>query len=247
MFYSKTLSEWIPDRQSSVLVVAGGPNDRDVFHALGFSRVALSNLDPPSDHRDFHPYTWSRQNVESLGFGDGEYDYVVVHAGLHHCHSPHRGLLEMYRVARKAVIMVEPFDNQVTRIMMRLGLAQTYENTVVCGNKGAGGGVNNSTIPNYVYRFTEREIEKTIQSFSPIARHRLTFAYGYDQPGSEFIGGKGIKHALVRILMPGYKLFVRLFPKQGNLFAARIEKPQLPSDLLPWLELQGGVVQAKGL
>lgn len=246
MFYRKTLSKWIPDRQSSVLVVAGGPNDRDVFHALGFSRVTLSNLEPPSDQGAFHPYPWSRQNVEALGFGADEYDYVVVHAGLHHCHSPHRGLLEMYRVARKALIMVEPPDNLTVRIMMRLGLAQTYENTVVCDNKGAGGGVNNSTIPNYVYRFTEREIEKTIQSFAPIARHRLTFAYGYDQPGSEFIGGKDIKYAVVRTLMPFYTFFVRCFPKQGNLFAARIEKPQVPSDLLPWLQLKAGIVQAKG-
>ena len=37
----------------------------------------------------------------SFGFEDGAFDFVVVHQGLHHCHSPHRGLLEMYRVARR--------------------------------------------------------------------------------------------------------------------------------------------------
>jgi len=191
-FYSKTVSEWIPDRESSILVVAGGQNDVDVLRALGFSRVVVSNLASPAQADEWLPYRWSRQNVEALGYGEGEFDYVVVHAGLHHCHSPHRGLLEMYRVARKAVIAIEPLDNLTVRMMTRMGLAQLYENTVVCGNGSAGGGVHNTTIPNYVYRFTERDIEKTIQSYAPIAKHRLGFAYGCDEPGSEFIGRKGL-------------------------------------------------------
>ena len=244
-FYSDTFSRWIPDRQSSILVVAGGVNDRDVLNQLGYVNVVVSNLASEMNSSDMLPFQWSQQDVEALGYGEGTFDFVVVHAGLHHCRSPHRGLLEMYRVARKALVAFEPPDNLVVRTMMHLGLAQTYENAVVCNNEGKGGGVNNTLIPNFVYRFTEREIEKTIQSFAPIAKHRLSYAYGYDEPAPEFIGKSRIKLGVVRLLMPLYKLFGLFFPKQGNLFACRIEKPELPEDLLPWLEKKDGILQVK--
>ena len=241
-FYSDTLIRWIPDRRASILVVAGGANDRDVLHRLGFVNVVLSNLALNMNPADVSPFRWSRQDVEALNYVEGEFDFVVVHAGLHHCRSPHRGLLEMYRVARKAVVAFEPPDNLAVRAMMRIGLAQTYENAAVRSNDGKGGGVNNTATPNFVYRFTEREIEKAVQSFAPIAHHRFNYAYGYDEPTPEFIGKRGIKHGAVRLLMPLYRLLGLCFPKQGNLFAFRIGKPKLPEDLLPWLVVKDGIM-----
>lgn len=38
-FYRDTIGEWIPDRVSSVLVVAGGGTDYQVLRGLGFSDV----------------------------------------------------------------------------------------------------------------------------------------------------------------------------------------------------------------
>jgi SAM-dependent methyltransferase len=244
-FYKHTLSHWVPDRQASILVVAGGSNDQDILNQLGFINVVMSNLSSEMNSSDLFPFKWSRQDVEGLTYGDGAFDYVVVHAGLHHCRSPHRGLLEMYRVASKAVIAFEPADNILVRFMMRMGMAQTYENAVVCSNNGKGGGVNSTTIPNFVFRFTAREVEKTIHSFAPVAHHRINYAYGYDEPAMDVIGKRGGKRVLVGMLMPLYRLFLICFPKQGNLFAFRIEKPDLSKGLLPWLILKDGVPQAK--
>ena len=36
-FYTRTVSKWILDRNASILVAAGGINDRDVFYQLGFN------------------------------------------------------------------------------------------------------------------------------------------------------------------------------------------------------------------
>ena len=95
-FYSETLRRLLNDGwlglDSSVLVVCGGAYDRDVFHGLGFRRVTISNLDSRLDSPldsgidagEFAPYGWSLQDVESLGFEDGAFDFVVVHQGLHH-------------------------------------------------------------------------------------------------------------------------------------------------------------------
>lgn len=44
-FYSSTIDRWFDARDESVLVVAGGPNDRDVFRSLGFTDVTITNLD----------------------------------------------------------------------------------------------------------------------------------------------------------------------------------------------------------
>src|SRR5947207_6007384 len=93
LFYYNTLSQWIPDRSASILVVAAGRTDRDVLSDLGFTNVVLSNVQEPLNG-EVAPHTWSRQNAEALSYRDGEFDYTVVHAGLHHCHSPHRGLLD---------------------------------------------------------------------------------------------------------------------------------------------------------
>ena len=35
------------------------------------------------------------------------------------------------------------------------------------------GGQRNTPIPNYVYRWTRREVEKTVLAFAPVAKHRF--------------------------------------------------------------------------
>src|SRR5207244_6314078 len=102
--------------------------------------------------------------------------------GLHHCDSPHRGLLEMYRVSRRGVLVFESRDSLVMKIAVRLGLTQEYEIAAVAWNGGTCGGVNNSQIPNFIYRWTEREFEKTITAHDPVAPHRFRYFYGLNLP-----------------------------------------------------------------
>ncbi len=51
----------------------------------------------------------------------------MVHAGLHHCGSPHRALLEMYRVARKAAVVFEARDSLMMRSAVALGFTNDFE------------------------------------------------------------------------------------------------------------------------
>ncbi len=106
-FYKNTISKWIENRNSSILVIGGGETDRSVFNLLGFANVTISNLDERVIGDEFAPYQWSYQKAEQLSYGDREFDFVVVHAALHHCESPHRALLEMYRVAKIGAIAFE--------------------------------------------------------------------------------------------------------------------------------------------
>jgi SAM-dependent methyltransferase len=237
-FYRDAVSRWVPDRGASVLVVAGGKSDRDVFHELGFTNVVVTNL-APDPGEEVTPYAWARQDLAALTYGDGAFDYVVVHAGLHHCRSPHRGLCEMYRVARRGVLAIDPPDNLAVRVMQRLRLAQVYECVAVDDHEGRAGGVDGSGVPNHIYRWTEREIEKTIRSYAPAAVHRFRYAYGLDEPAGAFINPSPAKRAAISLLKPAYRLFTLIFPRQQNLFAFMVDKPVLPRDLHPWLTMAG--------
>jgi len=236
-FYESTLSAWLPDRAASLLVVAGGRSDRDVLGRLGFSDAVISNVDERQPPGAFAPYAWSHQDAEALGYADGSFDYVVCHAGLHHCHSPHRGLLEMYRVARRAIVAFEPRDTLLIRALERLGFAQVYEALAVFRNQGRFGGVRNGAIPNFVHRWSEREVWKTIASFAPHARPRVRFAYGTDDPRIPAQAKGAARRLALRLAMPAWRAFTAIAPRQQNLFAFRVEKPELPRDLQPWLRL----------
>jgi SAM-dependent methyltransferase len=173
------------------------------------------------------------QDVERLGFEDGAFDFVVVHQGLHHCHSPHRGLLEMYRVARVGMLAFEPRDTRLVRLGVRLGFGQEYEISAVAGNGLLAGGVGNSATPNFVYRWTEREIEKTIRTFSPAGRVEVRYFSALRVPKERI---RSMKNRLVAgsfaVLLPAVRLFARAFPGQSNCFAFAVRKVR---KLHPWM------------
>ncbi len=66
-------------------------------------------------------------DAENLPFAPGAVDYVFVHDGLHHLPDPYRGVREMLRVARRAVVIAEPADAALTRLSVKLGISGEYE------------------------------------------------------------------------------------------------------------------------
>jgi SAM-dependent methyltransferase len=236
-FYAQTLRRLLREKwialDSTVLVICGGRYDRDTFHTLGFHNVTISNLDSRLTGDEFAPYPWSPQDAESLTFRDNEFDFVVVHQGLHHCYSPHRGLLQMYRVARCGILVFEPRDTRLVRLGIRLGFGQQYEVAAVAGNGLKYGGVGNTATPNFVYRWSEPEIEKTINSYSPIGRAKFRYFFALRIPEGRL---KSMKNRFVartvQLLLPAARIFTTLFPRQSNCFAFAIAKPEA---LHPWL------------
>ena len=228
----------VVNRSMTVLVVCGGETDRHVFQELGFSNVTISNLDSRMSGNEFAPYQWSCQDAESLTFGDNSFDMVVACAGLHHCHSPHRALLEMYRVARRCAVALEARDGFLSRIAVHLGVVDEYELTAVVGNDYAFGGVKNTSVPNYIYRWTEREITKTIASYAPYAKPQTFWFHAFEPFIANLKGRKTLKGLLVMYAAcPVVWLITKIFKRQCNLFGFAVIKPESPRDLFPWLKL----------
>jgi len=246
-FYHRVLGGLLDDgllrRDMSVHAAAGGKADRDILLALGFDDVTVSNLDEREAGAGLAPYAWRYEDAENLSLEDGSVDIAVISAGLHHCRSPHRALLELYRVARVAVVALESGDSALMRLGARFGAVDDYELGAVAAHGLAAGGVANTSTPNYVYRWTEREVAKTVASFAPHARHRIRYFREFELPDVLVESVRGPRGLALRALRPALGLVVRVLPGQANLFAFAIEKPQLPRDLQPWLRLEDGRVE----
>ena len=83
-----------------------------IRHGLRLFRAALDVCkarDPRLDTR--------QMDAEALDVPDNSYDIVLVQDGLHELRRPVLGLTEMLRVARRAVIVIEPHTGVVAGLL----------------------------------------------------------------------------------------------------------------------------------
>lgn len=148
----RRLARSSPDgwRDWSALLVCGGVGGEGTFlRRAGFSRVTVSDVSAAAIEacRRRDPCLHGRvMDAEALDASDRSYDLVLVQDGLHHLSRPVSGLTEMLRVARRAVIVVEPYDGLVQKL-----LGDEWEI-----NEGAA---------NYVFRWKRRFFEESVYSY----------------------------------------------------------------------------------
>lgn len=239
-FYATTLKQLIKtaelDPDASTLVIAGGPHDHQSLLAAGFSNVTISNLQSHGE-AEYPPFRWVHLDGENLPLEDGSFAQVIEHMGLHHCASPHKALLEMYRVTTKAVVVFENRDSLTMRLAVKLGLTTEFEINAVRQNGLTNGGMRNGPVPNYVYRWTEREVVKTITSADPAHDVPIRFFYNARFPRERVKRLRGIgRWALEGIHLP-YVIYSSLFPKQANVFGFCISKASRTPK--PWMNQDG--------
>jgi SAM-dependent methyltransferase len=233
----------ILDPSDSILAVCAGTAERDLFVRLGLTNALISNVDDRMNGDQFAPLEWSYADATNLAFEDGSFDFAFVADGLHHTSAPHGALLEMYRVARRGIVVIESRHSVLIRLANRFGYSSEYEVDAVIDNDGRTGGLNNTDVPNYVYRWTESEFIKTIRSFDPIGRHTFRFFYDLNLPYQQTeMKQDPVKLRVLKLTEPVLGLVTRVFKKQCNSFGMVALKPTLPDDLWPWLTLDDGRV-----
>jgi SAM-dependent methyltransferase len=227
----------------SIVAVCAGPPERGAFVRCGFRDVLITNINADDSSDDFAPFHWSLQEAQQLDFEDESFEFSFVADGLHHCSSPHRALLEMYRVARRGIIVLESRDSLLMRAANRFGLSPLYEVEAVVGSDFRAGGVDNSDIPNYIYTWTEADFEKTLRTFDPRGRHTFRFFYGLNLP-YELAGWRksSMKLKIMKATDPLLRGLTRVFKKQCNTMALVALKLRVPEDLWPWLKVDNGGV-----
>lgn len=238
-FYAKVLNAALDcgaiAKDDRILVVCGGELDEASIKAAGLRNFTLSNIGAKEV-----------VDVENLPFASESFDAVVVHSGLHHCASPHRGLLEMYRVARRCVVMFEPADNAVTRLGKKIGFGQEFEFSAVKDHNLENSGWRNTSIPNWVYRFTASEIRQTINANAPFGPHKFSFFYRTRIPWPQLRARKSkVPLLFAGAIYPVLRLLDLMGPLASNNLAVVIVKPSLPDQCFPWLEVEGENFHAK--
>ena len=236
-FAAATLNSLSLEADTRLLAVCAGTEDWEMLASLGFSDVVVSNLDEA-----FAPLVpdgrWSYQDAQSLTYGDRSFDWVFVSEGLHHCRSPHRALVEMYRVCREGIVAIESRDSALMRIAVRVGMADAYELAAVTDQGFRTGGLDNTSVPNHVYRWTEAEVVKTLRSFDPTGRPRIEFRYGLRLPTAEATGRR--RRLAGRLAKPALRALCAVFKGQSNQLAVIARRP---AELYPWLHQVEGQIQ----
>ncbi len=99
-------------------------------------------------------------NIENITFDDNTFDNVLCKEAFHHFPRPYLGLYEMLRVANKSVILIEPID-----ILSKMPILLFFKNILdrvnpLFINKIWKNRFSFESVGNYVYKVSEREIEK---------------------------------------------------------------------------------------
>lgn len=106
---------------SRVLVVCGGVGGEGTFlRKIGFGPITVADYSEGllkyMSVRD-RELTGVVADSERLPFADGSFDLVLVQDGIHHLKIPALGVAEMLRVTRRAIIVIEPHEGVVAKLI----------------------------------------------------------------------------------------------------------------------------------
>ncbi|MGA3160883.1 MAG: class I SAM-dependent methyltransferase [Terracidiphilus sp.] len=243
------------DLQCSVLIVGGSYEDAVILRNVGFRNMTLTNLQdladfelPPLEGAELDAVN---ADAEDMQFADDSYDLVLAHETLHHCRSPHKALLEMLRVSRRHVIIQEPNDSLMMHTFVKLRFSFPYELPSVIFHNFKAGGVRNTCVPNYIYRWNAWEMYQTAASYMPESEFGLYIRRYWDfnvdkdelaLRSQTRIGSftKILGPSLFLACLHGFQAVMNRLPwvgGQGNKFFGCITKLD---DLKPWLVRDSG-------
>jgi SAM-dependent methyltransferase len=117
-------------------------------------------------HQEGFIRKYQRENAEHISLADNSFDFVLCKESYHHFPRPPIALYEMLRVARVAVVLIEPLDN-----LKPLDVFKSFIKRVIRGDHE----MNFEPSGNYIYKPSIAEIEKLLTAM-----------------GGEFVAVKGL-------------------------------------------------------
>jgi ubiquinone/menaquinone biosynthesis C-methylase UbiE len=152
----------ISDSKSRWLTVGDGRFGRDARYIIDHGCYALATdisdtLLIEAVQRGYIS-EYKVENAEALTFEDNMFDYVFCKEAYHHFPRPYLALYEMMRVAKKAVVLIEPNDTYFSEsifFMIRIfkkviGMRKNFSTRHGSYEEGSA---------NYIYPITRRELE----------------------------------------------------------------------------------------
>jgi SAM-dependent methyltransferase len=103
---------------------------------------------------------YRRENAEMLSFADETFDFVLCKESYHHFARPMIALYEMLRVARLAVILIEPNDPHVPSSLREMVRRRCTDMMKVAFGRKLAERHGFEPSGNYIYAISRRELEK---------------------------------------------------------------------------------------
>jgi SAM-dependent methyltransferase len=146
---------------------------------------------------------YTLQNAEKLTFADNSFDYVLCKESYHHFPRPYIALYEMLRVARKAIVFIEPQDMalQMPLLLAFLNLGDIFFPNYV--SKIYKNRYSFEEVGNFVYKVSRREIEKVALGVGLRWAAFQSFYFGF-HPRMHLIKAKSLSWLAIK-----YKLWMR--------------------------------------
>lgn len=170
---------------------------------------------------------YSKENVESLSYDDGKFDFVICKETLHHLPRPYIGLYEMLRVSKVGVVLIVPYDRFIN--------ASPIEKLGNWMLKKLKGKMHDLYEPsgNYKYPISKREIEKIGLGLNlPCVAFKTINDYYRDNLGIEFKEKDDpvLKKVQRQIAFRDFLWKFRIFPP--TFLATIIFKMEINADIL---------------
>jgi len=145
----------------TVLAVGANHTEAITFKKFPFRKILLTGFYSPSKKileimKTDPRISYKRQNMEKLSFNSKSYDLVFCKEALHHLPRPVLGLYEMLRVCKQSVIIIEPYETFLGKILEFFNLSSTYETN----HKG-----NIKFRDNFVYRWSKNQLKNILNSY----------------------------------------------------------------------------------
>lgn len=134
-------------KESSWLTIGDGSgHDTWILGNYGYTNILTSDIGTTILERSFkegHIKKFVAADAERLPFKDGSFDFVLCKEALHHMQRPYSAIYNMLRVAKYAVIIIEPQDRFIDVPCLPPPITPFYE-----------------SVGNFVYSFSKAELIK---------------------------------------------------------------------------------------
>ena len=218
-FYEENFLKNI-NKNDNFLLISASIREIKILKNLGYINFSITYHDE-KEKENLQNYGFEinknlfKSDVRNLKFENQSFEYVVENATLHHVDQPHKAITEMYRVAKKGVLIIESNDSLTMRIACKLKFTEEFETSSIKNNSG---GLLDTGVPNYVYRWTEKEIIKMLKSYDPSNITYVKFNYANDLTTVKS------NKLYIKLLKIFAKVFFVIFKKQQNCLSIFINK-----------------------
>jgi len=227
IFYKKNFEDFV-EKKSNILIISASSKEINVLKELGYYNFSITFHDSNEKEKLIELGFEENKNlfkadIRNLPFENNAFDYVITNATIHHVDIPHKAVTEMYRISSKGTLIIESNDSIVMQLATKMKLAEEFEISSVEGNTG---GLLDTGIPNYVYRWTEREVQKLLMAFDPKNINTIYFNYENDLTNFNFNNGL-FKKVFLKILIFFSRMYFLVFKKQQNCMSIFIDKTRI--------------------